>query len=81
MVLAWVLDVTACVGHRWIGRGDVSTVDVQRYRCDKCGVWGWRRFLPELTPIRAYSDGRSYDEITVRSTATLPGAFDDEEDT
>lgn len=65
--------------HKWVARPDQSSDDVQRYRCERCDCWGWRRFLPALTPIKAYKrvPPEVAAEVTVRSTATLPGAGPD----
>lgn len=75
--------MSGCDQHDWQGRPDVSSATTQRYRCVRCGAWGWRMFRP-LTPIKEYPPGRTYDaQITVRSTATTRGAVlnrDDSDD-
>lgn len=67
-----------CV-HKWQGRPDKSGYSLQRYRCEGCGVWGWRKFVGKtFTPISAYADGRSFDDDVVRIGGKGHGPDSDE---
>lgn len=38
------MGTVTCIGHKWTGQTDAGSTTFSRYKCSRCGCWGYRHW-------------------------------------